>query len=66
MMTLQKEGRSSLRDEEEAGGPTYLLPPDSEGNDAEDDKLVNAPFKYTNPLLLAYKHHRPMPMHSNI
>lgn len=64
MTTLQREERNGLRDEEEAGGPMYLLPPDSEGNDAEDDKLVSAQFAYTNPKFLAYEHHRPI--HLNI
>ncbi|GAB5037672.1 plac8 family protein [Nannochloropsis oceanica] len=41
MTTLQREERNGLRDEEEAGGPMYLLPPDSECNDAEDDKLLS-------------------------
>lgn len=43
MEPVQQEERRSLGEEEQqAGGPTYLLPPNSEGNDAEDDKLVSA------------------------
>lgn len=34
------------QDGEGVGGPMYLLPPDAEGNDAEDDKLVSPPFDF--------------------
>jgi hypothetical protein len=56
------------QDGEGVGGPMYLLPPDAEGNDAEDDKLVSPPFDFpqahTYTQTPHYRHRQPVHTHT--